>query len=230
MGVYGYCRVSTARQGAEGESLAVQRQQIEGYAMMRGLVLDEVLVEEGVSGSIHVAERPAGVPLFAKLQLGDTLIAAKLDRMFRSALDALNTVEALKAKGVKLHLIDIGGDVSGNGVSALFFTILSAVAEFERSRPRERIGAAKFEQKARKRFLGGNKPFGYRVGGGGELVPDEAEQEALREMVRLRVEERRPLRVVVEAMAAKGHKISLQGVDNLVKTQAQQAAHRWAGR
>ena len=73
------------------------------------------------------------------------------------------------------------------------------------------------DQKARKRFLGGNRPFGYRVGDEGELVDDEAEQEAIREMVRLRLEERQPLRVVVEAMAAKGHKLSLQGVDNLVK-------------
>jgi hypothetical protein len=48
--------------------------------------------------------------LFAKLESGDIVIAAKLDRLFRSALDALKVVESLKTRGVKLHLLDLGGD------------------------------------------------------------------------------------------------------------------------
>ena len=32
MAIYGYCRVSTLKQADEGESLDVQRRQIEGYA------------------------------------------------------------------------------------------------------------------------------------------------------------------------------------------------------
>ena len=60
MAVYGYCRVSTARQASEGESLDVQHRQIEGYALMHGLALAGVVVEEGVSGSVPVEERPVG--------------------------------------------------------------------------------------------------------------------------------------------------------------------------
>ena len=41
MAIYGYCRVSTVRQANEGESLDVQRRQIEGYALMHGLALDD---------------------------------------------------------------------------------------------------------------------------------------------------------------------------------------------
>ena len=69
MAVYGYCRVSTLRQASEGESLDVQRRQIEGYALMHGLTLDERAGRGGrVSGSIPVEERPVGGELFAKLQ------------------------------------------------------------------------------------------------------------------------------------------------------------------
>ena len=50
-------------------------------------------------------------------QRGDIVIAAKLDRLFRSALDALKVVESLKGRGVKLHLLDLGGDIAGNGIS-----------------------------------------------------------------------------------------------------------------
>ena len=45
----------------------------------------------------------------------------------------------LKDRDVSLHMIDLGGDVTGNGISKLVFTILSAVAEAERDRTRERI-------------------------------------------------------------------------------------------
>jgi putative DNA-invertase from lambdoid prophage Rac len=149
MAVYGYCRVSTVRQANEGESLDVQRRQIEGYAMMHGLTLDGVMVEEGVSGSIPVEQRPVGGELFAKLEHGDIVIAAKLDRLFRSALDALNVVESLKGRGVKLHLLDLGGDIAGNGLSKLFLTIAAAFAEAARDRIRERISQVKADQKAR---------------------------------------------------------------------------------
>jgi DNA invertase Pin-like site-specific DNA recombinase len=128
MVVYGYCRVSTLKQASEGESLDVQRRQIEGYCIMHSLPLANVLIEEGVSGSIPVEERPVGSALFAKLERGDIVIAAKLDRLFRSALDALKVVESLKGRGVKLHLLDLGGDIAGNGISKLFLTIAAAFA------------------------------------------------------------------------------------------------------
>jgi putative DNA-invertase from lambdoid prophage Rac len=208
--VYGYCRVSTVRQASEGESLDVQRRQIEGYAHMHGLVLDGVVVEEGVSGSVPVSERPKGGALFAKLVKGDTVIAPKLDRLFRSALDALQVVDDLRKRGVSLCLLDLGGDIS------LFLTIAAAFAEAERDRIRERVSQSKADQKARGRYLGGIVPFGFRRGESGELVPHEGEQEAIRDMAALRAEGR-PLRAIAEAVRAKGFRISHEGVKGVLR-------------
>jgi putative DNA-invertase from lambdoid prophage Rac len=202
MAVYGYCRVSTLKQASEGESLDVQRRQIEGYALMHALTLADVMIEEGVSGSVPVEERSVGRALFAKLERGDIVIAAKLDRLFRSALDALKVVESLKGRGVKLHLLDLGGDIAGNGISKLFLTIAAAFAEAERDRIRERIGQVKADQKSRGRFLGGTVPFGYRLGDDGELVPVEAQQEAILEMANLQAQGL-SLRAIAAAMQAK---------------------------
>ena len=211
MATYGYCRVSTLRQASEGESLEVQRRQIEGYALMHALAVDEILIEESVSGSVPVEERPVGRALFARLEHGDILIAAKLDRLFRSALDALKVVASLKERGIALHLLDLGGDISGNGMSKLFLTVAAAFAEAERDRIRERIGQAKADQKARGLYLGGTMPFGFRRGEGGELVPVDGEQEAIREMVALRGRGI-ALRAIADAMRAKGVKVSHEGV------------------
>jgi putative DNA-invertase from lambdoid prophage Rac len=215
MAIHGYCRVSTLKQANEGESLDVQRRQIEGYAHMHGLTLADVLIEEGVSGSVPVEERPIGGQLFAKLQRGDIVIAAKLDRLFRSALDALKVVESLKGRGVKLHLLDLGGDIAGNGISKLFLTIAAAFAEAERDRIRERIGQAKADQKSRGRFLGGDVPFGFEVGADGALVPIGAQQEAIREIAALRAQGR-SLRVIRDEMRAKGFQISHEGVARIL--------------
>lgn len=173
MPCYGYVRVSTERQASEGESLAVQERVVGGYATMHGLTLARVFVEAGVSASVPLASRPAGGELLATLAPGDTIIAPKLDRMFRSAIDALANLELLKAKGVSLHLLDLGGDVTGNGIAKLVFTILSAVAEAERDRIRERIATVKADQRSRGRYLGGHVPFAHRLTPEGDVVPDQ---------------------------------------------------------
>ena len=139
-------------------------------------------------------------------------IAPKLDQLFRSALDALQVVEDLRKRGVSLHLLDLGGDISGNGLSKLFLAIAAAFAEAERDRIRERIGQVKADQKARGRYLGGIVPFGYRCGEQGQLAPHKAEQSAIRQMIALRAQGK-ALRAIAEAMQAKGFKISHEGVD-----------------
>jgi putative DNA-invertase from lambdoid prophage Rac len=187
MTVYGYTRVSTERQADEGESLDVQQRQIGGYAMMKGLEIGRVFVERGVSGSTHLNERPQGAALLAALEPGDVVVTAKLDRMFRSALDALDVLQQLKERGISLHMVDLGGDVTGNGISKLVFTILSAVAEAERDRIRERVRDVKRDQKERNRFLGGTVPFGWKLADDGLLVEDAQAQAAIATMREARV-------------------------------------------
>jgi putative DNA-invertase from lambdoid prophage Rac len=121
--------VSTDRQANEGESLGVQERQLQGYVTMQGMKLDRVFIERGVSGSIPLADRPEGAAMLAALESGDVVVSRKLDRVFRSALDALQQTEALRQRGVSLHLLDLGGDIAGNGLSRLFMTIAAAFAD-----------------------------------------------------------------------------------------------------
>jgi hypothetical protein len=101
-------------------------------------------------------------------------------------------------------------------MSKLFLTIAAAFAEAERDRIRERISQVKADQKARGRYLGGTVPFGYRRGESGELVPHQAEQEAIREMVALRAQGK-ALRAIADAVKAKGVKISHEGVVGVLR-------------
>ena len=216
MATYGYVRVSTQRQADEGESLAVQRRQIEGYATMIGVEAPKFFIEEGVSGTKPLSDRPAGQELLAALQPGDVIVCAKLDRMFRSALDALTMVKAFKEKGVSLHLIDLSGDVAGNGISKLFFTIISAVAEAERDRIVQRILDVKRDQKRRGRHLGGKRPFGFHIQDDGSLIEDQREQAAIGKIKAMKAEGA-SLRTIQAALQADGHKVSHVTVNRIIK-------------
>jgi DNA invertase Pin-like site-specific DNA recombinase len=220
MATYGYCRVSTTKQADEGESLTVQQRALSGYAMQHGMHLTKVFVERAVSGSTPLAKRPEGGKLLAALQPGDAILVPKLDRMFRSAIDALNVVTDLRDGQIALHMLDLGGDVSSNGISKLVFTILSAVAEAERDRIRERISEVKRDQRARNRHLGGTRPFGFRKvhtpPRGFDLVPVPEEQEAIKHIVQMR-SSGDSLRAITATMAAKGFRLSHMGVGKIFR-------------
>jgi DNA invertase Pin-like site-specific DNA recombinase len=199
MQVFGYIRVSTLEQAAQGDSLDTQRQQIIGYAMMKGWQVSQFFVEAGVSGSVPLAERPEARRLLAIAKTRDVIITARLDRAFRSAADALVTLEEFKHQGIGLHMIDLGGDVCGNGISKLVFTILSAVAENERDRIRERIRDVKRHLASQGIYGGGKRPFGFDVVDG-RLIANANEQIALRKMVTLR-KKKKPLREIARTIA-----------------------------
>ena len=183
MTVFGYVRVSTQNQANEGDSLEAQIKQVTSYASSRALELLEsnVYIEKGVSGGIEFNSRPEGSRLLEEISLGDIVIFPKLDRGFRSTRDALNVLHLLKEKGVSVHSIDLGGEVTGNGVGAIIFTILSAFATFERERIASRISEVKQMRKSQGYYVGGRRGFGFNVVDG-KRVPNKKEQKLIAEM------------------------------------------------
>ena len=185
---YGYVRVSTSEQ-VKGDSLSVQRQQIAHHARRLNLKLERVFTDEGVSGGTPLEKRDQGRELLRMAQRGDTILAAKLDRLFRSASDALRVSEALKKRAIGLRLLDVmGGDdiTTGDGMAQAFFRMAAVFANLERDRIGERIRDAKAEQRAKGEFLGGTATFGYTKGRDGKLHKVPLEQRAIAYIKRIR--------------------------------------------
>jgi putative DNA-invertase from lambdoid prophage Rac len=216
--VFGYVRVSTSDQADNGISLEEQQRPIEGRCLEQGWRLAEMFVERGVSGSVPFADRPEGGRLLQQLQAGDVVVSPKLDRVFRSSLDALQTIQQLKERRVSLWLLDLGGDVSGNGISEMIMTILAAVAQFERVRIGERIRDARAHMRRQGRHLGGTRPFGFQiVPGEGKpmLVPVASEQEAILQMRAMRRDGKK-LREIRDAVHERGFNVSRETVRQLI--------------
>jgi putative DNA-invertase from lambdoid prophage Rac len=181
--ILGYVRVSTADQAMNDRtSLPEQENVIYGYAMTQGVDRFGVQVySDTASARIPLKYRPEGERLLAEAQAGDTVIASKMDRIFRSARDALETVDYFMQHKINLVLFDMGiQPVTDEGMSRMFFTMVAAFAEFERQRIRERMIHGKAAKVKKGGHIGGEPAYGYRVIGEGRAAmieehPDEQE-------------------------------------------------------
>ncbi|HEY6345101.1 MAG TPA: recombinase family protein [Bryobacteraceae bacterium] len=179
-----YIRTSTGRQETSPE---VQRERIEAYCKMAGLDLAEVIVERGVSAKLKLSKRPAGAKIRALLESGIChVVALKLDRLFRNAIDALATTEEWNEAGISLHLVDMHGMAvdTGSSIGKMFLTMLAAFAEFERNIISERTVAALRHKRAHGQVFN-HAPYGFD-GVDGALVLNAAEQAILERLKALR--------------------------------------------
>lgn len=177
--ILGYVRVSDQSQ-TDNTSLDSQEQSIHGYALMKGCTKFDVQIfrDAGVSGAMKLCKRPGGEDLLATVKPGDTVIASKLDRMFRTTSDALTVAEDFKERGIHLVLLDLGTDpITGGGVAQFIFTVLAAVASMERERIKERVSEGRRAKKAAGGAIA-HAPFGFRKVGersAARLEPDQTE-------------------------------------------------------
>ena len=130
--VIGYARVSTRGQ-VSGTSLEEQT------VTLRANGCEDVVLEQGTGASIEA--RPRLEELLDKLDSGDTLMVCKLDRLARSVEEGLTIVKQLFAKGVKVHVLNLGL-LENSSLGRFFLETLLAVGELEREliMERTRIG------------------------------------------------------------------------------------------
>lgn len=90
--------------------------------------------------------RPVYEKIIRKLKPGDAFVIWDLDRAYRSTRDALNELERLTKSGVTIQIANLNIDTS-TPHGTLIYTIISALAEFERrllsQRTKEGIEAAR---------------------------------------------------------------------------------------
>jgi len=172
----GYARVSTEEQVKEGLSLEAQTERIQAYCKSQGLKLSQIVRDEGVSAVKSLAARPAGAALLAALETraAQTVVAVKLDRLFRDAVDCLATVKQWEEQEIALHLLDLGGSAfnSNSALGRFFLTVMAGAAEMERNLISERTKVALHFKKGKGEHVGA-APFGYRWREG-DLVVDES--------------------------------------------------------
>ena len=144
--VFAYCRVSTTDQNTSNQ---VQDIRAAGYEVDKRCV-----VEESISGSVAVKDRPSFQKLLERIEEGDVLIVTKLDRLGRNMLDVCATVKLLDTMGVRVVCLQLGGADLTSPSARMTMQILSSVAEFERSLLIERTQSGLARAQAEGKTLG----------------------------------------------------------------------------
>jgi DNA invertase Pin-like site-specific DNA recombinase len=132
-----YVRVSTDQQSVEHQ-IAELRQ----VAERRGWSVVEVYKDAGISGAKGRDQRPGLDTMLkdASRRRFDVVMAWAIDRLGRSLIDLLGTIQGLEACGVDLYLDQQSIDTT-TPAGKLLFHMTGAFAEFERSMIRQRVRA-----------------------------------------------------------------------------------------
>ena len=141
----GYLRVSTAEQALSGLGLDAQHSAIEAECKRQGWNLVATVADEGISGSKDPAKRAGLSDALVRISTGEAhlLVALRLDRLGRDAVDVLNLT-----KTVEVALVDFPADLT-TPAGRMVLTVLAGAAELERSLISERTRAAMAEAKRR---------------------------------------------------------------------------------
>ena len=158
---YGYIRVSSKTQESNS-SIQSQKQQL----IQNGIEEENIFVEIG-SGANEIKNRSVFQELInQKLKENDLLMVTKIDRCSRNTLEFLKLQDILFKKNITFVALDLPTSVD-LATNKLMATTLSAIAEFENNRRKERqkqgIGAAQKKGKYQGRKTVINKTLIQKV-------------------------------------------------------------------
>ena len=129
---YGYVRISSKSQESNS-SIESQKQQL----IQNGIEEENIFVEVG-SGANEIKNRPVFQKLInQKLKENDLLMVTKIDRCSRNTLEFLKLQDILFKKDITFVALDLPTSVD-LATNKLMATTLSAMAEFENNRRKER--------------------------------------------------------------------------------------------
>lgn len=130
---YGYGRVSSKGQATNGNSLEDQEKKLRAAGC-------DIIILEAYTGT--KMDRPKFTKLLEQLEPGDTLVVCKVDRFARTLREGLEVVEDLMARGIAVHILNIGLlEDTPNG--RLMLHMWLAFAQFERDMIVERTSDGK---------------------------------------------------------------------------------------
>jgi len=144
--VFAYARVSTVEQNPVNQLAEIAQA---GFAIQ-----PRRYIEEKISGSVPALQRPGFTKLMDKLEEGDTLVVTKLDRIGRDSIDVQRTVQLCKQRGIRLHVLQLGGLDLTSSTGEMTVKVLAAVADFERDLIIERTLAGQARARAQGKKFG----------------------------------------------------------------------------
>ncbi len=156
----GYARVSSDKQ-VKGESLEIQRIEIEKYCNSKGYELIELYDDKGWSGAKE--ERPGFQKMMQDARFGkfETVVVYDHSRFERNLTDTLVYVRELRNNGVEFVALRENIETQDESVKEMVRIIMGATYQHERRKIMERTFDGKEKKRKERRCFIGKQPLGY---------------------------------------------------------------------
>lgn len=134
-----YTRVSTSNQVELGMSLDEQYNKLIAFTKSNGLTVCGIYTDSGISGAKKYTERPQLNNLITIIKKKQLLLVSSLDRLGRSVADILNICSLAKERGFFIYFMNLSLLYPSNIFSETMITMMSSIAQIERSLISERV-------------------------------------------------------------------------------------------
>ena len=165
---FAYLRVS-GRSQLDGDGFPRQQECIAMWAAAHDTTVVTTFQERAVSGTLELEDREALTELLAALRESAVrlVLVERADRLARDVIVAGVILREFERLGVRVVECDGGQELTiedGNPTRKLIRTVLSAVAEFEKTVTVAKLRAARNRIKQRTGRCEGGKPYGMLEG------------------------------------------------------------------
>ena len=162
---YAYLRVSGKGQ-VKGDGFPRQIKAIREYAKEHDIRIVKIYREEGVSGTMDLANRPALLEMMAALHGNGVklVLVEKLDRLARDLMIQETIIGDLRKYGFELVSVIEPDLCQDDPTRKLMRQIIGAIAEYEKSMIVIKLRGARQRKKARTGRCEGRKPYGHYPG------------------------------------------------------------------
>ncbi len=225
MTIYSYCRTSELEAALDKDKLdsilEPEMLAIQTYCLSQRWFMTEIIKDHNCSWSLEFRKRDNGKRLLAMLQPGDVILCSKLERICSSSHEVVKLIARLREKSIRLHVVELGGDITFPEMTVNFARIASIFSALEKRKSAERIKGVKQRQRKQGRYLGGSRPFGYMIHENGRLIENPMEQRVLKKIMELK-RGGKSLRAISGEVSTPVMPISFKTVQRLLQRHAEQ--------
>lgn len=161
MAIYRYIRYSGDKQDEQSQSVIIDR-----WCQSKGIVYDDTIMDEAISGKAGTLNKRALQQLLDKLESGDTLIVSELSRITRAGIGELvSIVETyLKPRKIRFILCNYNLDINCAAIDPITELMLVLMATFAKIERDSLISRTKAALDARKELIKQNGGFVSKSG------------------------------------------------------------------